>query len=408
MVLQLLRCRRREGDRGLAAELACLAALATFFGLCAAAPADTILDEFDKAHLDETIWNPCQFEPGHADFLPSGQPMHLALRADDTLGNVNDDCKRAKEGVAKEGEVERGGTARWSADGFEPVDDPQADFGPRLPGVALGKGLQPFLKSDRPGNQGLGCHEGDKDLVQRTELRLQDALQTHVFNEDHWYSIRFRVRGDIPDCGSVRFVLGQWKFKTARDWDLPYHQSPTFAQRLDNGVLHLTVQNDRCRCMVSSAPGDPHLTAYARAWASGEAAPALRTVPPGTFSCVLTGEPKGTPERACTPDNLQVLTTDGRPPEPLPDPRKGFVAMTYRVRGGADGSGRIDVYANGRFIARIQGVIGYREVDPLQVKFKFGIYRDLVPGDMAVDIDSICTASKAHDCVPDLRLIDDM
>lgn len=35
-----------------------------------------------------------------------------------------------------------------------------------------------------------------------------------------------------------------------KGWD----PSPFLAQRYDNGVLHVTVQNENCRCIVASAP----------------------------------------------------------------------------------------------------------------------------------------------------------
>ena len=85
---------------------------------------------------------------------------------------------------------------------------------------------------------------------QRNEIRFQPRKDLlHDLRDPHYYSITFRTEGDIPSCGSARWVIAQWKE--------PDGESPFLAQRYDNGVLHVTVQNDDCRCVVAKAGGDP-------------------------------------------------------------------------------------------------------------------------------------------------------
>jgi hypothetical protein len=85
-------------------------------------------------------------------------------------------------------------------------------------------------------------------------------------------------------------------------------------------------------------------------------------------------------------------------PDPiLPDPRLGWVDMVYRVKGGLAGDGIVEVWANGRFIARATGTIGvFDAVDPTQY-FRFGHNRAPMPGTSTIHIDRFRRgASKAE------------
>ena len=77
---------------------------------------------------------------------------------------------------------------------------------------------------------------------------------------------------------------------------------------------------------------------------------------------------------------MTVLTRGGRTPPDLPDPRNGWVEMTYLVKAGSRGNGQVDVYAGNRFVVRVLGRIGYAAAKTGDVKFKLGHYRDRIPG----------------------------
>jgi len=188
---------------------------------------------------------------------------------------------------------------------------------------------------------------GVEEPCQRNELR--EANQHRLeFGADAWYAFSFRVTGDIPRLAtpgqSARLVLGQWKQTNG--------ESPFLAQRYDNGVFHITVQDGTCRKVIAQAPGD-----------AGEFHEALGT------SCMTDIElepPLGT--------NL------------LPDPYDQWVDMVYRVRGDLNGKGIVEVWANGQFIVRATGSIGHVEGD--QQYFKYGIYRRCTPGEVTAYIDN--------------------
>ena len=59
--------------------------------------------------------------------------------------------------------------------------------------------------------------------------------------------------------------------------------------------------------------------------------------------------------------------------------------MIYAIRGGPDG--KVEIYANGRFVARVTGPIGYDNWSGQKVKFKIGMYRDFLPGTAHLHVD---------------------
>ena len=237
------------------------------------------------------------------------------------------------------------------------------------------------------------CPKGSKE-VQRNELRLQKKEHlTHDNTDPHWYSITFRADGEIPSCGSARWVLAQWK----QEKDGP---SPFLAERFDNGVLHVTVQNGHCRCVVAKAEGD--IDAEFGLFDAGAVPPLAESKP---LKCLRTDLPDDAPEESCEPAGMTMLTIGGAPPPPLPDPKREWVQMTYLVRNGFDGHGQIDVYAGTHFIVRVVGSIGYKTGDPGDVKFKFGHYRDRIDGTASVSVDSLCFSKDVKVCSPDLNIV---
>jgi hypothetical protein len=71
----------------------------------------------------------------------------------------------------------------------------------------------------------------------------------------------------------------------------------------------------------------------------------------------------------------------------LPDPKLGWVNMLYRVRGGRDGGGLIEIYANDRFVGRVIGPIGYKGGAGDRQYFKIGNYRNFISGEAQLEVD---------------------
>jgi hypothetical protein len=175
---------------------------------------------------------------------------------------------------------------------------------------------------------------------------------------------------------SIRWVTAQWKQEPLSDvyqqeFGNEWGPSPFLAQRFDDGILHVTVQDEHCRCIVASAPNsrEPNAT-----WVDDK---------PRRCESTRPGDPIGT---TCE-STLRVKYGDS--PE-LTSPRGRWVEMKYRVQASRSKEGaKISVYQDGRFIVSVEGSIGYQPSSKEQpmTKFKIGHYRDYEPFAHAMDID---------------------
>ena len=289
---------------------------------------------------------------------------------------------------------------------------------------------------DGDGDNGTHCTKP----CQRAEIRTKGHLRPEHADE-FWQSFAFKATGDIAPVGSLRTVLGQWK--------APGDQSPFLAQRFDNGVFHVTVQDGENRRIVAAAEGDPNrletfqdLIASMSKSAPGLAQAAKSFVDLRHFSDLA-------PELgadALRPGQLGLLNRaaevlrnfDHDPDEELfeefcfvneidcfagganmmvnnpgqrklPDPKADWVHMAYRIKAGrrdnhADHAprrlGEVDIYANGELIAEVRGDLGYQVTeaprDPT-IYFKFGVYRDLTQGVLRFQFDNFRQGASARD-----------
>ncbi len=207
----------------------------------------------------------------------------------------------------------------------------------------------------RRGLSALAIHVTKEDSgcggdCQRNEIRIANRLRLR-FGEEAWYSFSFKIAGEISEHGSKRWIIGQWKQES--------DGSPFLAQRYDNGVFHITVQDNDCRIIVAQTDGHPDGKHAHRAKAGYSAQAFLSDS--YFYDC-----------------DTDIRIEHGEAPPVLPDPREQWVDMVYRVRGGRNGRGLIEIWANGIFIARIQGSIGYDNATGPTQYFKIGHYRAFI------------------------------
>jgi len=337
-----------------------LAALWLCAGSSQPATAGSAVDDFSGGRLDTTLWRTCQSDPSLIDFgiEPGSRRDYVIIKIDGKRGNVDSCAAVAARDLASE----------------------QASLGPRFfasPVVMAGL----FTQFCPPTEEANG-----EPLIQRNELRFAPRNLYPELGEDVWYSLTFRMHGyggdRIPACGSARWVIGQWKYQHMR----PGQGSPFLAQRFDNGVLYLTVEDHGCRCMIAKAGGDPNYTG------APDTRP-LRPIPP--LTCFNSAA--STARESCQPAHLRLSAADLVTVTTLPDPKQDWVRMTYRIRAGGAHGARIDVYANGRFIVRAEG-----DIDPHlpanHVKFKIGHYRDKIAVKAEMLLDDMCVSSDAATC----------
>ena len=299
-------------------------------------------DNFDEGSFGNGIWSLCQAEEKLLWF-----DRIAPLEGDHSL-TIGVDASR-------KGEVLCNGPAVAATMAGDEDDDIE-DLGPSL---------------IEPGQSGLKTLEllrdGAPTVIQRNELRLRNRYR-HPIDEQYWYGLSFHVDGDIPSKGSTRWVIGQWKHTNG--------PSPILAQRFDNGVFYISVQDGHCRCRIAKAGGDPNLKA-----APSSTNPLLCKWAPDKKTKSQGGDLKEGDD--CATD-LTISRGEGFV---LPDPKADWVNMIYSIRGGRDGNGKIDIYANGRFVARVTGPIGYDNWRGQKVKFKIGMYRDFLPGTARLHLD---------------------
>jgi Polysaccharide lyase len=330
-------------------------------------------DEFDDHDLNWRYWCSCQIDMKNA-------PVELVP-----------DPNGSKDGIARitVDETSLGGNlCRYKSECQSPANSHSADYGPlkalHASHPSKPSGLSLFRPPENKLPENPYCTEevmrravaaGQEDLcIQRQELRLKKPYQ-HETDKPHLYSMRFRMPASVEDrTNSIRWVIAQWKQEPLSDsyksqFGKGEGPSPFLAQRFDDGVLHITVQDEFCRCRVASAPNPDGSTDE---WRDGPAQYCVWTKSPG----------EGKPCRA----DLQVKY--GANPI-LPSPLGQWVEMSYRVEAGRSGKAAIEVYAGKRFIVRITGEIGYQPNPhmPSLTKFKVGHYRDYMPFVNAIEID---------------------
>lgn len=210
-----------------------------------------------------------------------------------------------------------------------------------------------------------GCF-GGSNPCQRNEIRVRADRQIR-FGREAWYGFSFRVDGYIDPNDSNRLVIGQWKEQS--------DGSPFVAQRFDNRIFRITVQDSECRAVIAEMPSDLGLSH------------GLLFLDSRRMKCTRAPEIRLTPPTSA----LHIL----------PDPYGAWVDMVYRIRGGRDGNGLVEVWANGVCVVRAEGVIGNRDFEGANQYFKFGVYRDRVAYLTRIRIDNFRRAASHREVDPD-------
>lgn len=203
------------------------------------------------------------------------------------------------------------------------------------------------------------------DNCMRNQIRLAHKYRI-LAGTPAWYGFSLRVEGEVPRQGSIRTILAEWKEQGGA--------SPFAALRYDNGVFHLSVQDNRCRSLVTM--GWEQAEALTATTASADIKPNCR-------------------------DRLKIEAA-----QPLPNPYGNWVDLAVFIKRDLV-DGIVEVWADGNFIGRVTGPIGndaktrcgesrrcLARTDPTQY-FKAGIYAD------------ICTIIRSENTDEDVRFCRD-
>jgi hypothetical protein len=196
------------------------------------------------------------------------------------------------------------------------------------------------------------------EVWERPELRVPYRMGI-------WYGFAVMFAKPIPQ-DDHRYLIAQWKREI--DHGHPLDFSPFLAIRLSRGKLFATVETNFHR------PPDPGR--YIAGTPPRDLVP-VKLRPETNQMRALVAKPAGWTDadarsfRART-DRIKVIERGN----PMPDPAEGWIDFVVYAKPGPDGSGHIEIFANGKWIVTVLGQIGHND-DGLGENqyFKFGPYR---------------------------------
>ena len=210
-----------------------------------------------------------------------------------------------------------------------------------------------------------GCGVNSADCSERAEIWERPHLRV-PYQEAVWYGFAVKFADPIPR-DDHRYLIAQWKREI--DPGAPGDFSPFLALRLRKGKLFATIEANHFAPVSSEPKGTPARCGEGRTpvW--------LRPDTNQMRALVATDgnweSEDGALFSACT-DKITIIDRGNK----LPAPDSGWIDFAIMTKPGPDGTGHIEIFANGLWIVTIKGYIGHND-PPLgdHQYFKFGPYR---------------------------------
>ncbi len=244
---------------------------------------------------------------------------------------------------------------------------------------ALELSVRPLCRPDSE-----GCSER-AEIWEKTELRVP-------YDRGVWFGFAVKLADPIPQ-DDHRYLIAQWKREIGPDAEGDF--SPFLALRLDNGRLFATIESNY-------QPGTP-----------AEVKDGVPTCPAGQTAVWL--RPEANQMRSLIAHDARwrsqddtngfdsctdkvTLTSHGNP---LPTPESGWIDFAIYSHPGPDGTGHIELFANGRWIVTAKGFVGHKDHGLGENQyFKFGPYRAAGEGVWTLYYDDF---RRSPDCIDVLR-----
>ncbi len=226
--------------------------------------------------------------------------------------------------------------------------------------------------------------EGEDDRSERAEVWERTALRV-PYDKAVWYGFSVKFADPIPQ-GDHRHLIAQWKREIGPEARGDF--SPFLALRLVRGRLFATVE--------TTFPVIP------RRFSLSNGAPILTPVflRPGKrqMRALVATDPGWRPPdgRLFTAytDRITVIHRGNE----LPAPHSGWIDFAVMTRPGPDGTGRIELFANDRWVVTVRGHIGHDEQGlGSRQYFKFGPYRSAAQGEWTLYFDNFRRSSRSED-----------
>ena len=210
-----------------------------------------------------------------------------------------------------------------------------------------------------------GCGARSEDCSERAEIWERPHLRV-PYDQAVWYGFAVKFADPIPQ-DDHRYLIAQWKREI--DPGAPGDFSPFLAFRMTKGKLFATLETNHFPA-VSSEPEDTPARCtqdLTRVWLRPDTNQMRALVATdGTWE-----QEDGALFNSCT-DTITVIDRGNK----LPTPDSGWIDFAVMTKPGPDGSGHIEIFANGKWVATIKGYVGHDD-PPLgdNQYFKFGPYR---------------------------------
>lgn len=206
------------------------------------------------------------------------------------------------------------------------------------------------------------CATTATSCSERAEIWEKTALRV-PYNEGVWYGFAVKFADPIP-ADDHRYLIAQWKREIDPGANGDF--SPFLALRLRQGKLFATVETNYVGpAATANAPG-----------CGGGGTPVWYRPETNQMRALVATDATWTAEDgslydACT-DAITVVDHGNK----LPSPDSGWIDFAIFTKPGPDGSGRIELFANGKPIVTVKGHIGHADPGLGENQyFKFGPYR---------------------------------
>ncbi len=209
------------------------------------------------------------------------------------------------------------------------------------------------------------CPANRDSCSERAEIWEKTALRV-PYDQGVWYGFAVKFAEPIP-TDDHRYLIAQWKREIDAGADGDF--SPFLALRVRNGKLFATVETNYLAPHTASA-------ASGNGGCAGGGTPVWLRPDSNQMRALVATDARWAPEdgalyASCT-DAIKVIDHGNK----LPDPASGWIDFSIYTRPGPDGSGRIELFANGKPIVTVTGRIGHADKGLGKNQyFKFGPYR---------------------------------
>jgi hypothetical protein len=228
------------------------------------------------------------------------------------------------------------------------------------------------------------CIIEDDGCSERAEIWEKTAFRV-PYDQGVWFGFAVKMADPIP-ADDHRYLIAQWKREIDHGADGDF--SPFLALRLLNGKLHVTVETNYKPGLDGAKPAGP-------GQCSPGGVPVWLRPETNQMRALVAADPNWEPQDGalyadCT-DRITVKQHN-----PLPAPDSGWIDFVVYSHPGPRGDGRIELFANGKPIVTVTGMIGHGDKDLGKNQyFKFGPYRAGHSGDWTVYYDQF---RRSPDC----------